>query len=53
MPTGVAPVGGLPQDLTQIHVPPLDSLTHDAAFLAGLTGRGFHDHVLDKLADYY
>jgi len=53
MPTGVAPVGGLPQDLTQIHIPPLDSLTHDAAFLAGLTGRGFHDHVLDKLADYY
>ncbi|MEV0155744.1 amidohydrolase family protein [Micromonospora sp. NPDC050686] len=53
MPTGIAPVGGLPKDLTQILIPPLDTLTHDDAFLASLVGRGWHGGVLHKLADYY
>jgi hypothetical protein len=53
MPTGLAPVGGLPKDLTQVVVPPLQSLTHDADWLASLPGRGFHGGVLDGLASYY
>ena len=53
MPTGLAPVGGLPKDLGQIVVPPLQSLTHDADWLDSLPGRGFHGGVLDELAAYY
>ena len=53
MPTGLAPVGGLPKDLDQIDVPPLQSLTHDADWLDSLPGRGFHGGVLDGLAWYY
>jgi 5-methylthioadenosine/S-adenosylhomocysteine deaminase len=53
MPTGLAPVGGLPKDLSQVVVPPLQSLSHDADWLASLPGRGFHGGVLDGLASYY
>ena len=53
MPTGAAPVGGLPKDLADVKVPPLESLTHDADWLARLPGRGFHGGVLDGLAEYY
>jgi hypothetical protein len=53
MPTGIAPVGGLPKDLTQVVVPPLQSLTHDQDWLDSLSGRGFHGGLLDALADYY
>ncbi len=53
MPTGVAPVGGLPHDLTEVVIPPLESLTHDAAWLASVVGRGFHGGLLDDLARYY
>jgi cytosine/adenosine deaminase-related metal-dependent hydrolase len=53
MPTGIAPVGGLPKDLTQVVVPPLQSLTHDQDWLDSLAGRGFHGGLLDALADYY
>jgi 5-methylthioadenosine/S-adenosylhomocysteine deaminase len=53
MPTGLAPVGGLPKDLTQVVVPPLQSLTHDQDWLDSLTGRGFHGGLLDGLAAYY
>jgi 5-methylthioadenosine/S-adenosylhomocysteine deaminase len=53
MPTGIAPVGGLPKDLGLIEIPSLDSLTHDPPFLASLSGRGFHGGLLDRLADYY
>ncbi len=53
MPTGVGPVGGLPKDLGDVVVPPLQSLTHDAQWLDSLSGRGFHDGVLDSLARYY
>jgi len=53
MPTGIAPIGGLPKDLGQITIPPLDSLTHDAAFIASLHGRGYHQGVLDGLATFY
>ena len=29
MPTGLAPIGGLPKDLNELVIPPLQSLTHD------------------------
>jgi hypothetical protein len=53
MPTGLAPVGGLPHDLTQVVIPPLETLTHDAAWLASVVGRGFHGGLLDDLERYY
>ena len=53
MPTGVGPVGGLPKDLGQIVIPPLAPLRPDAAWLASIPGRGFHDGVLDGLAQWY
>ncbi len=53
MPTGLAPIGGLPKDLTKIQIPPLNSLVHDASFVDSLAGRGFHAGVLDALAGYY
>ena len=53
MPTGLAPIGGLPKNLDDLHVPPLQSLTHDGEWLASLDGRGFHGDVLDGLAAYY
>ncbi len=53
MPTGLAPIGGLPKDLGQLDVPPLQSLTHDAEWLDSLPNRGFHHGVLDDLADFY
>ena len=40
MPTGIAPVGGLPKDLGTITIPPLDSLTHDAAYFTAVHGGG-------------
>jgi 5-methylthioadenosine/S-adenosylhomocysteine deaminase len=53
MPTGLAPIGGLPKNLDDLEVPPLQSLTHDQEWLASVSGRGFHDGVLDGLAEYY
>jgi 5-methylthioadenosine/S-adenosylhomocysteine deaminase len=53
MPTGIAPVGGLPKDLGRIRVPPLDGLAHDDRFLDSLPNRGFHGGVLNRLADFY
>jgi hypothetical protein len=53
MPTGLAPVGGLPHDLAQVVIPPLETLTHDPAWLASVVGRGFHGGVLDDLERYY
>ena len=53
MPTGVGPVGGLPKDLEDVSVPPLESLTHDVKWLESLQDRGFHDGLLDHLARYY
>jgi hypothetical protein len=53
MPTGRAPVGGLPKDLGRIVVPPVSPLAHDAAFFASITGRGFHGGLLDGVAEFY
>ena len=53
MPTGQGPIGGLPKDLDELVVPPLQSLTHDAEWLASINGRGFHGGILDDLARYY
>ena len=53
MPTGLAPIGGLPKDLNELVIPPLQSLTHDEEWLDSVIGRGFHSGVLDGLAEYY
>jgi 5-methylthioadenosine/S-adenosylhomocysteine deaminase len=53
IPTGLAPIGGLPKDLNDLVVPPLQSLTHDEEWLDSVVGRGFHSGVLDGLAQYY
>ena len=53
MPTGLAPIGGLPTDLDELVVPPLQSLTHDKEWLDSVAGRGFHAGVLDGLREYY
>jgi hypothetical protein len=53
MPTGLAPVGGLPKDLGLVTVPPLQSLVHDQDWLTDIVGHGFHGGVLDGLAAYY
>jgi cytosine/adenosine deaminase-related metal-dependent hydrolase len=53
MPTGIAPVGGLPKNLDDLVVPELAGLVHDPGWLATLSGRGFHGGVLDDLERYY
>jgi cytosine/adenosine deaminase-related metal-dependent hydrolase len=53
MPLGRVPIGGLPKDLGDIRVPPLQPLEHDAAFFASIAGRGFHGGLLDGLAGFY
>jgi 5-methylthioadenosine/S-adenosylhomocysteine deaminase len=53
MPSGVGPVGGLPKDLGRIEIPELDGLAHDDQFLDSLSDRGFHDGVLNRLAEFY
>jgi hypothetical protein len=53
MPLGRVPVGGLPKDLDDIVVPPIQPLDHDAAFFAAIKGRGFHGGLLDGLAAFY
>jgi 5-methylthioadenosine/S-adenosylhomocysteine deaminase len=53
LPTGLAPIGGLPKDLNDLVVPPLQSLTHDEEWLDSVVERGFHSRVLDGLAQYY
>ncbi|HEY6683060.1 MAG TPA: amidohydrolase family protein [Propionibacteriaceae bacterium] len=53
MPTGLAPVGGLPKNLNELVIPPLQSLAHDEEWLDSVTGRGFHSGVLDGLREYY
>jgi len=53
MPTGIVPIGGLPKNLDDLVVPPLESLIHDEEWLASLIDRGFHRGLLDGLADYY
>jgi len=53
MPAGRVPIGGLPKDLGQINVPPLQPLAHDPAFFASISGRGFHGGLLDGLAGFY
>ena len=57
MPAGVTGVrrgqGGLPKDLDELVIPPLQSLTHDDEWLDSVVGRGFHSGVLDGLATFY
>ncbi|BBP98888.1 hypothetical protein BSFA1_40170 [Burkholderia sp. SFA1] len=53
MPLGKVPIGGLPKNLGQIVVPPIQPLSHDAAFFASVAGRGFHGGLLDGLARFY
>ena len=53
MPTGAGPTAGPPPPGVTPVIPALDGLTHSAAWLRTISGRGFHAGVLDKLADYY
>jgi 5-methylthioadenosine/S-adenosylhomocysteine deaminase len=53
MPFGEGPDAGPPKDPTKVVIPPLDGLTHDARWLATITGRGFHEGLLDELKAYY
>ncbi len=53
MPTGLAPLGGLPKTLSEIVVPPLAGLSHDSDFLDSIVGRGYHGGLLDDLAGFY
>jgi 5-methylthioadenosine/S-adenosylhomocysteine deaminase len=53
MPTGLGPYGGLPGNLDDIVVPPLQSITHDADWFASINGRGFHGGLLDELHKFY
>ncbi len=53
MPLGQLPLGGLPKDLSQIVVPPIQPLEHDATFFASIKGRGFHGGLLDGLSKFY
>jgi len=53
MPTGLAPIGALPEDLNDLVIPPLQSLTHDDEWLDSIVGRGFHAGVLDGVGKYY
>ena len=53
MPTGLAPLGGLPKTLTQIVVPPLAGLSHDTDYLDSIVARGYHGGLLDDLAGFY
>lgn len=53
MPTGLAPLGGLPKALTEIVVPPLAGLSHDTDFLDSIVDRGYHGGLLDDLAGFY
>jgi 5-methylthioadenosine/S-adenosylhomocysteine deaminase len=53
MPFGGGPHAGPPTDPATLVIPPLDTLTHDARWLATITGRGFHAGALDDLGAYY
>ncbi len=53
MPLGKLPIGGLPRDLGQIVVPPIQPLAHDDDFVKSIKGRGFHGGLLDGLAGFY
>jgi len=54
MPDGTAPMAGNIRDhASEIEIPPLPSLVHDAAFFKDIKGHGFHGGVLDGLARFY
>jgi hypothetical protein len=53
MPLGKLPIGGLPKNLGELVVPPIQPLEHDAAFFASIKGRGFHGGILDGLGKFY
>ncbi len=54
MPGGSMPFAGdLSAHASEIVIPPLPSLVHDAAFFTDIKGRGFHGGVLDGLKGFY
>jgi 5-methylthioadenosine/S-adenosylhomocysteine deaminase len=53
MPTGIAPIGGLPKDLGTIVIPPLQSLTHDDDWFAAVRKNPYHEGLLDQLQTFY
>jgi hypothetical protein len=44
---------GRPPDPRRVVIPKLPTLVHDRTFFAAVRTQGFHDGVLDKLADFY
>ena len=54
MPDGATPIAGDIRDhASEIEIPPLPSLVHDAAFFKDIKGHGFHGGLLDGLAGFY
>jgi cytosine/adenosine deaminase-related metal-dependent hydrolase len=54
MPSGaMAIAGNVSVHATDIVIPPLPSLVHDAAFFKSIKDRGFHRGLLDGLAAFY
>ena len=53
MPTGLVPIGGLPKDLAQIVVPPIQPLEHDAAFFSPGPRAWLPWRAVDGLAGFY
>ena len=53
MPTGLAPIGGLPKDLNDVVVPTIQPFEHDAAFFTTIAGHAVHNGVLDGLKAFY
>jgi hypothetical protein len=54
MPSGNAMAfAGPPPEPAKVVIPTLPTLVHDKAFFADIKGRGFHDGLLDGLANFY
>jgi cytosine/adenosine deaminase-related metal-dependent hydrolase len=54
MPSGDAEIAGdISDHASEIVIPPLPSLVHDAAFFRTIKRHGFHDGLLDGLAEFY
>jgi hypothetical protein len=54
MPSGDAmAIAGPPPEPAKVVIPTLPTLVHDQAFFADIKGRGFHNGLLDGLANFY
>jgi hypothetical protein len=54
MPSGDAMAfAGPPPEPAKVVIPTLPTLVHDEAFFADIKGHGFHNGLLDGLANFY